>query len=128
VPGFVAQYAKAFGIAFAASLALTLLVRIVARRFGLVAKPRADRWHKKPTALYGGIGIFVSFLATTLWQRGGHVDGENLLLACSAGMFLVGLVDDILHLKPYAKLVGQIFFCTGCLPASSTRRSPSSGS
>ena len=27
-------------------------------------------------------------------------------------MFLVGLVDDCVHLKPYAKLVGQIVFCT----------------
>ena len=31
---------------------------------------------------------------------------------CASGMFLVGLVDDIVHLKPYAKLVGQIIFCT----------------
>ncbi|MDB4968468.1 MAG: glycosyl transferase, partial [Myxococcales bacterium] len=109
----VRDYAIGFGIALAASLVLTLVVRTVARRWKLVAKPRPDRWHKKPTALYGGIGIFLSFALTSLvLHRAPHVAGSNLLLACAAGMFLVGLVDDIWHLKPYAKLVGQIFFCT----------------
>ncbi|HEY1585609.1 MAG TPA: glycosyl transferase, partial [Polyangia bacterium] len=109
--GFVG-YAKAFGIALAASLALTFIVRAIARRLGLNAKPRADRWHKKPTALFGGVGIFIAFLAVTLLRRGEHIAGGNLLLVCASGMFVVGLVDDLVHLKPYAKLVGQILFCT----------------
>jgi UDP-GlcNAc:undecaprenyl-phosphate GlcNAc-1-phosphate transferase len=107
------EYAIGFGIALASSLVLTLVVRTLARRLKLVAKPRPDRWHKKPTALYGGVGIFLAFALTALvLKRAPHVAGSNLLLACAAGMFLVGLVDDIWHLKPYAKLVGQIFFCT----------------
>lgn len=111
MPGFL-DYAKAFGIALAASLALTFVMRTVARRFKLVANPRPDRWHKKPTALYGGVGIFLAFALTTLLRHRTHVDGGNLLLLCAGGMFLVGLIDDAVHLKPYAKLVGQIFFCT----------------
>jgi UDP-GlcNAc:undecaprenyl-phosphate/decaprenyl-phosphate GlcNAc-1-phosphate transferase len=106
------NYAKAAGVAFAASLVLTFVVRTAARRLKLVAQPRADRWHKKPTALYGGIGIFLAFVATALLRPGTHVAGGNLLVGCAGGMFLVGLVDDIVHLKPYAKLVGQILFCT----------------
>jgi len=109
----IADYTRAFGIAVLASLALTFVVRAAARRFQLVAKPRPDRWHRKPTALYGGIGIFAAFVAVVLVQRSStHIQGGNLLLACAAGMFGVGLVDDIFHLKPYAKLVGQIFFCS----------------
>jgi UDP-GlcNAc:undecaprenyl-phosphate/decaprenyl-phosphate GlcNAc-1-phosphate transferase len=112
VPSFL-EYAKGFGTALVASLILTLLVRTLARRFKLVAKPRPDRWHKKPTALYGGVAIFLAFAAATaLLRTGPHVAGGHLLLACAGGMFLVGLTDDIVHLKPYAKLVGQIFFCT----------------
>ena len=107
------EYARSFGIAFVLSLALTLVVRTLARRFKLIAAPRPDRWHRKPTALYGGVGIFLAFLVTTLvLHRPPRVSGGHLLLLCSAGLFVVGLVDDIFHLKPYAKLVGQIFFCT----------------
>jgi UDP-GlcNAc:undecaprenyl-phosphate GlcNAc-1-phosphate transferase len=112
VPSFL-EYAKGFGIALAVSAILTLVVRTAARRLKLVARPRPDRWHKKPTALYGGVGIFASFMLTTgLLHRSPNVAGGNLLLACASGMFLVGLIDDVVHLKPYAKLVGQIFFCT----------------
>lgn len=107
-----AAYAKSFGMALVASLALTFVVRSIARRFRLVAKPRTDRWHKRPTALYGGVGVFIAFLVVTLLHRNSHVAGQNLLVVCCGGMFVVGFIDDIVHLKPYAKLVGQIFFCT----------------
>ncbi len=33
-------------------------------------------------------------------------------MLCSAGMFVLGLVDDMFGLKPYSKLVGQIVFST----------------
>ena len=105
-------YAISFGVALASSLALTLLVRGGARKLKLVAKPRADRWHKKPTALYGGVGIFAAFLVSYLVRRPAHVPGDTLLVVCATGMFVLGLVDDAVQLKPYAKLVGQIIFAT----------------
>jgi UDP-GlcNAc:undecaprenyl-phosphate/decaprenyl-phosphate GlcNAc-1-phosphate transferase len=109
----ITQYGWSFGIALALSVALTFVVRMIARRLKLVAKPRADRWHKKPTALYGGVGIFLAFLITTVFiRRPPHTPGANLLLLCAGGMFLLGLVDDAVQLKPYAKLVGQILFCS----------------
>ncbi len=87
-------------------------MRALARRYKLVARPRTDRWHKKPTALYGGIGIYLAFLLSHFWLQPKHVSGENLLVLCGSGMFLLGLVDDAVQLKPYAKLVGQIVFAT----------------
>ncbi len=105
-------YASSFGLAFALGLVATFLTRTAARRFGLVAKPRADRWHKKPTALFGGVGIFVGFVATYFLRRPADIHGDMLLLVCSGGMFAVGLIDDLVQLKPYAKLIGQILFAT----------------
>jgi UDP-GlcNAc:undecaprenyl-phosphate GlcNAc-1-phosphate transferase len=100
-------YLASFGIALLASLLLTPLVRAVARKTGFVAKPRADRWHKKPTALMGGVGIYLGFIASYLiLRRPGEARG--LLVVCASGMFVLGFVDDLLHLKPYAKLVVQI--------------------
>jgi UDP-GlcNAc:undecaprenyl-phosphate GlcNAc-1-phosphate transferase len=108
----VTQYAFSFGVALAASVAFTLAVRAIARRAGLVAKPRADRWHKRPTALYGGVAMYGAFLLSYLLRRPADVHGDALLLVCATGMFGVGLVDDYVQLKPYAKLVGQIVFST----------------
>src|SRR5579884_4188860 len=92
---------------FAASVALTPLVRALSRHYGAVAQPRRDRWHQQPTALLGGIAIFASVvgvcLAFGLWNR------ESLtVLGCASFLFVVGLVDDFLRLKPYQKLIAQV--------------------
>jgi len=110
--GGVRDYALRFALAFGLAAPLTLAVRALARKFGFVAKPRADRWHRKPTALFGGVGIFLAFLVTYLVHRPAEVPGDALLVLCASGMFVVGLVDDLVTLKPYAKLVGQIVLST----------------
>ncbi len=106
------QYAFSFGVALAASLLLTLAVRTAARKLKLVAKPRPDRWHRSPTALFGGVAIYGAFVISYLARRPADVAGDGLLFVCASGMFLLGLVDDLIQLKPYAKLVGQIVFST----------------
>jgi UDP-GlcNAc:undecaprenyl-phosphate GlcNAc-1-phosphate transferase len=106
-------------ISFALSLALTPVVRTLARRWGVVARPKTDRWHKKPTAMLGGVGVFLAVVAVIIGYRliGSPkppevADSRKLqiwvVLGASAFMFLVGLVDDLLHAKPYQKLIGQV--------------------
>ncbi len=94
-------------VSFAAAIIFTYLVRDFARRRGIVAAPKADRWHKKPTAMLGGVAIFL----TTLLMYALFVpktNGSLIILAGSSFLFLVGLVDDIKNIKPYQKLIGQI--------------------
>ena len=94
-------------ISFIASVILTFAVRQTARRFGFVAKPKADRWHKKPTAMYGGIAIFLS--TVVMYAVFVPITLESLvILAGSSLLFIVGLVDDLLNIKPYQKLIGQL--------------------
>lgn len=97
----------AIAAAFCLALVLTPLVRAFARRFGFVAVPKTDRWHKKPTAMLGGIAIWLSVVAVCLPFALQTVYGKYILLA-SAFLFLVGLIDDLIHIKPYQKLIGQI--------------------
>ena len=94
-------------IAFAAAAAATPVVRALARRFGAVAMPRNDRWHRRPTAMMGGIAIFVAVMATLpfLVQRTTEV---WVVLGTSTLLFAVGLIDDFLKVKPYQKLIGQL--------------------
>ena len=53
-------------LSFAGTLVLTPVVRALARRRGVVARPKSDRWHKKPTALLGGGAIFTVVAAVDL--------------------------------------------------------------
>ena len=100
-------------LALALSLALTPLCRLVATRLGFVAKPKEDRWHKRPTAMFGGVAIALStalvgvFVAPDLrvWQ----------LLGCGLTIAGFGLADDVLSLKPSTKLIVQITLASALL-------------
>jgi UDP-GlcNAc:undecaprenyl-phosphate/decaprenyl-phosphate GlcNAc-1-phosphate transferase len=97
----------AVATSFCLALILTFVVRAIARRFGFVAQPKTDRWHKKPTAMLGGAAIWLSVITTVPVFSLHTTYGLQILLA-STFLFLVGLVDDLIHIKPYQKLIGQI--------------------
>jgi len=97
----------AVAAAFVLALILTPVVRAFARRVGVVAVPKIDRWHKKPTSMLGGAAIWLTFVICHFVFIPHTVYG-NIILLASTFLFLVGLVDDLLHTKPYQKLIGQI--------------------
>lgn len=92
---------------FITAIIATFIVREFARRYKFVAKPKLDRWHKEPTAMLGGVAIFITtgLLYAFLLPK----SSESLIIfAGSSFLFLVGLVDDLLNIKPYQKLIGQL--------------------
>ena len=97
----------AISASFVLALVLTPLVAAMARRFGVIAKPKTDRWHKKPTAMLGGVAIFLSVLIPNIVLVP-DTTYEYIILRASTFLFFVGLVDDLIHLKPYQKLIGQV--------------------
>lgn len=105
----IVQFVLALGV----SLVLTPVCRSLAYRFGYVAKPKDDRWHRRPTALFGGLAIGATVLAcsaairpiTAIWQ----------LLCCGGAIAAFGFVDDVLSLKPSTKLIAQIVVASALL-------------
>jgi UDP-GlcNAc:undecaprenyl-phosphate GlcNAc-1-phosphate transferase len=95
-----------FLISFLVTALLTPAVIAGAHRLGWVARPREDRWHRRPTALMGGVAIFLGTLAA--WATLGRGGLHSPLLIPAAGIFLLGAVDDRIHLRPYLKLIGQV--------------------
>ncbi len=100
---------------FFASLG-TPAARHAAFKLGLIAMPRADRAHTEPTAMLGGVAIYLG--ATVALVLGGigawvFLDGwRNLnelagILAGATVMSGVGLWDDRARLKPAVKLLPQ---------------------
>jgi len=95
-----------FVVAFVASAVLTPLCRIVAVGLGLVARPAADRWHQRPTALLGGVAVALPVVILGLTLR--PLNGLGHLIACGAFITAFGVLDDALSLKPSTKLIAQI--------------------
>jgi UDP-GlcNAc:undecaprenyl-phosphate GlcNAc-1-phosphate transferase len=54
------------------------------------------------------VGIYLAFMLAYLIYRPYWVRGDLILVGCSTIVFLLGLVDDVVHLRPSSKLVGQI--------------------
>lgn len=94
-------------IALIIGVIMTLVVRAGASHLGFVAKPKADRWHKRPTAMLGGAAIFLT--TVTAYFIFVPITRDSLVvLGGSSFLFLVGLVDDVLNIRPYQKLIGQL--------------------
>ncbi len=109
-------------------LLATPLVRRLAIQKGWMARPSEHRWHKKPTALLGGIAIFAGVavplalvgdfgtLAPHVFREMGRVRLPSFAAAAWSGatlMFILGLLDDFINIKPHTKLVGQILVASG---------------
>jgi UDP-GlcNAc:undecaprenyl-phosphate GlcNAc-1-phosphate transferase len=96
-----------FALGLAVSAAATPLVRAFARRIGAVAAPKRDRWHTAPTAMMGGVAIFIATVTALLALRPSTTE-TWVAIAASSGLFIVGLIDDFVQMKPYQKLACQL--------------------
>jgi UDP-GlcNAc:undecaprenyl-phosphate GlcNAc-1-phosphate transferase len=93
--------------ALSSGILLVPAVRAIALRRGLVAHPRMDRWHRKPTALLGGLAIWSAVLAG-IAPIAPLDNGLLALLGAATFLFAVGVLDDFLEIRPSTKLVAQI--------------------
>ncbi len=93
-------------LTFVASIAACWVVMRLARRLGLLARPRPDRWSQRPTALLGGLGFAPVFLVALLAVHGA---GPRAGLLAAVGLaLLIGLADDLYGLSPARKIFGQL--------------------
>lgn len=108
---------------FLLCLTATLVVRSVAQKNGWVAHPSEERWHRRPTALLGGIAIYLGISIPLLlvsdfnsivphfFRTSAMLNLPSLGAVVWLGitfLFVLGLLDDFLHIKPQTKLVGQV--------------------
>jgi UDP-GlcNAc:undecaprenyl-phosphate GlcNAc-1-phosphate transferase len=114
-------------ISFLICLSLVPVVRFLAIKNDWVAYPSKERWHKKPTALLGGIAIFIGlaipifFIAdfhsiTPYFLKSSTVKTlpslPAVILIGMTALFILGLIDDFFHIKPHIKLFGQILIAS----------------
>ena len=117
------QFAVVALVACIVTIALIPLVRYVAFRIDAVDYPSERRVNRIPIARLGGVAMFCGLVAALFaiyigvnffgWRFGFLSPlGERFFYpGIAAGVFLVfvvGVIDDIMDLKPIVKLAGQI--------------------
>jgi UDP-GlcNAc:undecaprenyl-phosphate/decaprenyl-phosphate GlcNAc-1-phosphate transferase len=111
------EYGLVFFIAAAVTFLLTPVARILAMRWGAVAKPRDRDVHAIPTPRLGGVAMYagvasallVAHLMPTLQQTYQEGSDTGAVLVAGGFICLVGVVDDRWQLDALTKLAGQIF-------------------
>ena len=107
------------------SLLGTGVIRRLAYTHGWLVESRADRWHKHPTALHGGVGFYPALFGGVVyvlvqaisihqaeWKSFSTVPQEFFLaiaiLLGSLVMGCIGLWDDLKEMSPATKLLYQL--------------------
>ena len=94
-----------------ATLTTPISIRI-AKRYGIIDKPKdARRVHKRPTPRFGGMGIFAGATVAMLIPASMN---EQIKIALLGGLLMYGLgvVDDIIDIKPITKFIGQFLIAS----------------
>ena len=101
------NYLFALIIPFSIVVLVTPVIIMIAKRTGMISQPQSNRWHSRPTALLGGIGIFIGVVSSIIWI--GLLDSIYSGLVFGAVLiFISGLYDDVKGLRPYVKLIIHI--------------------
>ncbi len=123
MPHSLASYALIFVVAVIVALATTPLARVIATKLGAIDYPSARRINTEPIPRMGGIAIILGLGVTLggfylgsklgLWppiiMESPHFTINYPLMGLSyVTIFAVGAIDDVVQLKPWPKLFGQI--------------------
>lgn len=97
---------------FLLALILTPVIRDIFGAYGIVDRPDGTRkMHRYPIPRVGGIAVAVSYFAAYYSTSGGLLPHQIslvvTLIPAAAVVFIIGLIDDFVGLKPWHKLCGQ---------------------
>lgn len=116
-------------LSFVSAAVSTYALIAFSGKINFLARPTPERWHKKATPILGGVGIYLGFLVgigaylllgklTPLFSpKGIFPITQPLLVIIVSGsvMLIVGLIDDIMNIRPYTKLLWQLIVATAAV-------------
>jgi UDP-GlcNAc:undecaprenyl-phosphate/decaprenyl-phosphate GlcNAc-1-phosphate transferase len=108
-----------FLLPFFITLLITPVITHFAILYNIADRPNGDalKIHKKPIALLGGAGIFLAFFNTMFFvfiatQANSYIISNlqlTIVILSAFIMFLLGLIDDLMTIKPIIRLILHIF-------------------
>ena len=84
------------------------IIKIASKRH-LTDKPGTHKIHIGEIPTLGGIGIFGGFAFGFLLSINGYMEGASYFTAALIILFFIGMKDDLINIKPYKKIVAQVF-------------------
>ena len=107
----ILSISTAFLITF---LTIPIVISVVNKNEKLLDKPSSDRAsHKISVPTFGGIAIFCGILFSIIfWINLAEYTVLQPLLSALLIVFFIGMVDDLISLSPFKKLVGQLLAIT----------------
>src|SRR3954466_1803443 len=121
----LSPYVYVFYAAYVVTFLLTPVLRAVAMHYNIIDQPDGLRkMHSVPVAYLGGLAVFLGWLTGLCMSQFlplHHIDelmppempqvvvvNFGLVIGASA-IILLGLWDDIIHMSPRIKILGQVF-------------------
>ena len=83
------------------------VVRRIASWRNIVDNPDDRKVHKTPTALLGGVAVYVAFASTIIYTNSYSLELKGVAIGATI-IFITGLIDDIVTLRARVKIFVQI--------------------
>ncbi|HEX4796287.1 MAG TPA: MraY family glycosyltransferase, partial [Humisphaera sp.] len=123
----LANYIYVFYAAFIVSFVFTPIVRAIALYYGIIDRPdQVRKMHTAPVAYLGGLAVFLGWLCGLVvsqslllhrhdpgWPTEHPMVRFSIVLGALV-IVMLGLWDDVIGLRPWMKIAGQVFAAT-CL-------------
>ena len=95
-------------LTFCVAIVTTPLTIILAKRWDIVDMPNNRKVHKTPIPTIGGVPIYISFIVGLLIADPFEPEIKPIVIGGGV-LLLLGLIDDVVDLKAWIKLLVQIF-------------------
>jgi UDP-GlcNAc:undecaprenyl-phosphate/decaprenyl-phosphate GlcNAc-1-phosphate transferase len=105
---FTSEYNILFAVLTSFIITYVAVPKVIffADKFRLSDVPGERSSHKRSVPIFGGIAIFSGIIFSLLfWEK---LDSIQFILVSLVIVFFVGVIDDLLGLSPYKKIIGQV--------------------
>jgi UDP-GlcNAc:undecaprenyl-phosphate GlcNAc-1-phosphate transferase len=105
--GVPAKWLFLFVFSFIIAFFSTKVIGRIAAKLKILDHPNERKIHKKPIPLLGGLAIFVSYVATIIFNFNFSIELKGVVIGGTI-ILIIGLIDDIKHIPATWKLISQV--------------------
>jgi UDP-GlcNAc:undecaprenyl-phosphate GlcNAc-1-phosphate transferase len=105
--GVPAKWLFLFVFSFIIAFFSTKVIGRIAAKLKILDHPNERKIHKKPIPLLGGLAIFISYVATIIFNFNFSIELKGVVIGGTI-ILIIGLIDDIKHIPATWKLISQV--------------------